>query len=106
MGPFAGENVAKQAGIIKLIEEPFDRRDIECVSVVAPQDLIPGGGRSVEQTLGSDDHPFTAIIQGNWCQQVFARRRVPEKSSAIIACRSKQSTIGAEVYRVDVRHMA
>src|SRR2546425_9542095 len=44
----AGENVGEQSRIIKLIKEPFDWRDVESVTVVAPKNLIPRRRRAVE----------------------------------------------------------
>ena len=62
---FAGEDVAEQAGIVELVEEPLDRRDVESVLVVAPKNLVPGDRRAVKETLRRDHHPFAAVVERN-----------------------------------------
>ena len=50
---FTGKDVSKQTGIVKLVEEPFDRSDVERFLVVAPENLVPGNGRAVKQDLAA-----------------------------------------------------
>ena len=75
---------ASKPGIVKLIEEPLDRRNVECFLVVTPEDLVPGNGRAVEQTLRRDDHPLAAIVERDQRQQMLAGFCVPKKRAAIV----------------------
>src|SRR6266850_117132 len=105
MRSLAGKDVREQPGIIELIEEPFDWSDVESVLVISPKDLVPGGGRAIEQTFGRDDHPFGAVVERNERQQMFARVCVPKKSAALFAGRCQQTSVRAEIHRLDVRGM-
>src|SRR6267143_3286920 len=102
MRSLAGKDVRQQTRIIILVEEPFDWSDVESVLVITPKDLIPRGGRAIEQTFGRDDHPFGAVVERNERQQMFACVCVPKKSAALIAGRGQQTSVRTEIHRVDV----
>src|SRR6185312_981021 len=69
---FTRKNIGQQSGIIELVEEQLDRRYVESLLVVTPENLVPRNRSSIEQTLWGDNHPFRAIIERNQRQQMLA----------------------------------
>src|SRR5690242_16052670 len=105
MRPLAVEDVRQQTRIVKLVEEPFDRRDIERLLVVTPENLVPRNGRAVEQALRRHDHPLAAVVKRDERQQMLAGLRVPQKRAPVFARGREQPAIRTEIERIDVRRV-
>src|SRR5262249_30575092 len=104
---FTRRDVGEQTGVEELVEEDFDRRDVEdVVWREAPEYLSPCARRPVEQAVRRHHQPIGAAVERNERRQRFATRDIPQTRAAVVAARDQELAVGAEGQRFDAQRMA